>query len=78
MDRTEPELALHSRLPTTVADGWYRKGFTDGYDGRLAIIPRGSLAQPYKKGYAEGRAAAERDVYCEVPEQGSLPIRECS
>ena len=62
VDYTEREPVLPLRPPKMVADGWYLKGFADGYHARPAIMPREPLGEQYRKGYIEGLAAAERDV----------------
>jgi len=62
MDHTEREPARQPSLPKMVTDVWYLKGFSDGYDARPMVIPRGLAGEQYKRGYAEGLAAAGRDV----------------
>ena len=46
-----------------VGGEWYLRGFLDGYCARWAVVPRGPAGEQYKKGYAEGVASAQRDIF---------------
>lgn len=58
---TEPKSLLPFVPPKLVVRKWYLKGFADGYRGRRAFILSWSAREQYKKGFAEGLAAAQRD-----------------
>ncbi len=65
MDYTALESAPPIVLPEMVVSKWYLKGFADGYRARRAKVLHWSATwsarEQYKKGYAEGLAAARSD-----------------
>ena len=65
MENAKVELAPPRVHPKMVDSKWYFIGFTDGYRARRAVVLPWSAAwsgrAQYKKGYAEGLAAARRD-----------------
>jgi hypothetical protein len=61
MDYIELESAPADVRPKAVAKEWYLKGFKDGYRARRPAFLLGAAREQYKKGYAEGLAAASSD-----------------
>ncbi len=65
MEYTDVELAPPLVPPKMLVSKWYLKGFADGYRARRTVIlpwsASWSAREEYKKGYAEGLAAARRD-----------------
>ncbi len=65
MENTEVELAPPRVSPKTAVSKWYFRGFADGYRARRAVVLPWSASwsgrAQYKKGYAEGLAAARSD-----------------
>jgi hypothetical protein len=65
MNYTELASAPTLMAPEIVVSKWYLKGFADGYRARRAKGLHWSAAwsarEQYKKGYAEGLAAARSD-----------------
>lgn len=66
MEYTGCEPALPLRPSRMVAGEWYLRGFLDTYEARLAVIPLGPAGEEYKKGYAEGLSATQRDFFAAI------------
>ena len=66
MEYIDPEPAAPLKPPRIVAGEWYLQGFIAAYEARLALIPLGPAGEEYKRGYAEGLAAAQRDFFAAI------------
>jgi hypothetical protein len=65
MDYTEPVPAPPLKPPEITGE-WYLRGFADAYHAHVAVIPAGPAGDQYSKGYMEGLAAFQRDVFAEI------------
>ncbi len=66
MDYTEPVPAPAIKPLEMAAGEWYLRGFADAYSAHVAVIPAGPAGEQYSKGYTEGLAAVQRDIFAEI------------
>ncbi len=66
MDYSERETAESLELPKAEVGEWYLRGFLDARQAQPAVIPVGPAEEPYKKGYLQGLAVAQRILFHEL------------
>jgi hypothetical protein len=61
MEYIGPRPAAFNCSPKPVIGDWYLKGFADAYAAHWPAAPSGPAGEQYKRGYALGIAAVQRE-----------------